>query len=206
MGTAGLRVVVVDDHPVIQEGIGDFFEFADDIEVVGAAPDAAQASDLIADVNPDVVLVDLALPGMDGADFAAQLKVTHPKIRVLIFTAMFDPVRLRFALASGADGVVSKTASPARLIEAVRAVARGERALDPGVEHDVNELLPVHLSPRELDVLRCMADGLTNKELALRLFIADATAKKHVENIRRKLGATDRARAVAEGFRRGLLR
>jgi DNA-binding NarL/FixJ family response regulator len=206
----GIRVLIVDDHPVVCEGFSQLFEFVDGIDAVGTAGAGHEAMERIAALAPDVVLLDLHLPGEDGAMVAARIRQHHPGVRVVIFTAGAEPEDIRRARAAGVEGVLLKTMPVGDLIRAIREVANGKEVVDrdlAGVLYESNAVLgAVPLSEREMEVLGLLSKGMSNKELAAALFISRATVKSHIENILRKLEASDRAAAVAEGFRRGLLR
>jgi DNA-binding NarL/FixJ family response regulator len=206
----GVRVLIVDDHPVVCEGFTQLFEYVDGIDIVGTAATGREAMERIDMLVPDVVLLDLHLPDGDGATMAGRVRTRHPDVHVVIFTAGADPAEVRQASAAGVDGVLLKTMPVDELISAVRDVAEGREVIDRDLAGSL--LAPdagdgtVPLSEREVDVLGLLAKGMTNKDVAAALFISRATVKSHIENILRKLGATDRAGAVAEGFRKGLLR
>jgi DNA-binding NarL/FixJ family response regulator len=206
----GVRILIVDDHPVVCEGFSQLFEFVDGIDVVGTAGTAREGMERIDLLLPDVVLLDLHLPDQDGAVVAAALRTRHPDIRVVIFTGGADPADLRRASAAGVDGLLLKTMPVGELIRAIREVAAGREVVDRDLAGALSSpdedtgLVP--LSDRESEVLRLLSEGMTNKDVAAALFISRATVKSHIENILRKLEASDRAAAVAEGFRRGLLR
>ncbi len=203
-------MLIVDDHPVICEGFSHMFEFVDGIDVVGTASTARQAMERVDLLGPDVVLLDLHLPDKHGTVVAAELHTQRPDVRVVIFTGGADLDEVRQATAAGVDGVLLKSMPVGDLIRAIRDVSEGKEVVDrdlagslyaPGADETT-----VPLSERELEVLGLLSKGMTNKELAAALFISRATVKSHVENILRKLEVSDRAAAVAEGFRRGLLR
>ncbi|HEV3352635.1 MAG TPA: response regulator transcription factor [Acidimicrobiales bacterium] len=206
----GVRILIVDDHPVVCEGFSQLFEFVDGIDVVGTAGTAREGMERIDLLLPDVVLLDLHLPDQDGVAVAAALRTRHPDIRVVIFTAGADPADVRRARAAGVDGLLLKTMPVGELIRAIREVAGGREVVDRDLAGALSSpdedtgLVP--LSDREHEVLRLLSEGMTNKDVAAALFISRATVKSHIENILRKLEASDRAAAVAEGFRRGLLR
>jgi DNA-binding NarL/FixJ family response regulator len=205
----GVRVLIVDDHPVVCEGFSQLFEFVDGIDVVGTAGTGAQAMERIDMLVPDVVLLDLHLPDEDGAQVAARIGTRHPDVHVVIFTGGAESSEVRRARAAGVDGVLMKTMPVGDLIRAIRDVADGKEVVDRDLagalfsaDADTGR---VPLSDRETEVLGLLAQGMSNKEVAAALFISRATVKSHIENILRKLEANDRAAAVAEGFRRGLL-
>jgi len=205
----GIRVLIVDDHPVVCEGFSQVFEFVDGIDVVGTAGTARDGMARIEMLVPDVVLLDLHLPDEDGATLAGRIRRRHPDVHVVIFTGGADPTDVRRASAACVDGVLLKTMPVNELIRAIRDVANGKDVVDRDL---AGALMPpdatgaVPLSERELDVLGLLAKGMTNKDVAAALFISRATVKSHIENILRKLQVSDRAAAVAAGFRRGLLR
>lgn len=202
-----VRVAIVDDHPVVREAFGNLFDLVEGLEVVATAGDANEAMAKLATTPVDVAIVDFALPGVDGSVLTDRIKDSHPDVRVLIFTASLDPEQVRRAAGSAADGILLKSIPIDYLVAAIRDVASGRRV----VGRDLSGVLmaageePAQLSDREREVLDLLAKGKTNKDIARELFIAQATVKSHVENILRKLGATDRAGAVAEGFRRKLI-
>ena len=205
----GIRVLIVDDHPVVCEGFSQLFEVVDGIDVVGTAANGRDGMERIDMLVPDVVLLDLHLPDGDGATFAACIRTRHPAVHVVIFTAGADPAEVRRATAAGVDGVLLKTMPVDELIRAIREVADGKEVIDrdlTGALTPPDATGAVPLSEREVDVLGLLAKGMTNKDVAAALFISRATVKSHIENILRKLHASDRAAAVAEGFRRGVLR
>ncbi|MBV8159452.1 MAG: response regulator transcription factor [Acidimicrobiia bacterium] len=203
-----VRVAIVDDHPVVREAFGNLFELVEGLEVAFAAGDATEALERLAAAEVDVAIVDLALPGVDGSVLTARIKESHPGVRVLIFTASLDPDQVRRAAQSRADGILLKSVPIDYLVAAIRDVASGKRVVGrdlTGLLAGPGEEAPSDLSDREHEVLALLAKGMTNKDIARGLFISQATVKSHVENILRKLGATDRAGAVAEGFRRKLI-
>jgi DNA-binding NarL/FixJ family response regulator len=204
-----VRVAIVDDHPVVREAFGNLFELVEGLEVVFTAGDADEALAHLATTPVDVAIVDFALPGIDGSVLTARIKASHPAVRVLIFTASLDPEQVRKAAGSPADGILLKSIPIDYLVSAIRDVAKGRRVIGrdlSGLLTAAGEEEPLsQLSERELEVLDRLSKGMTNKDIARDLFISQATVKSHVENILRKLGAADRAGAVAEGFRRRLI-
>ena len=205
-----MRVAIVDDHPVVREAFGNLFELVEGLEVVFTAGDADEALVHLATTPVDVAIVDFALPGVDGSVLTSRIKERHPGVRVLIFTASLDPAQVRRAAGSAADGILLKSTPIDYLVAAIRDVANGRRVVGRDLSGVLtaaasDELARSQLSDRELEVLIRMAKGMTNKDIARDLFISQATVKSHVENILRKLGAADRAGAVAEGFRRKLI-
>jgi DNA-binding NarL/FixJ family response regulator len=206
-----VRVLITDDHPVVREGLEFMLGLNSDIELVGTAGDGEETMRYIPVLTPDVVLMDMRLPGQDGVEVTASIKASHPGVKVLILTAEADGETLRRALAAGADGFMLKTARPTELANAILEVAAGRSVVAPSLRGALFAAArgggppPSPLSDREQQVLQLLADGQTNKEIAAALFVSEATVKTHVENILRKLGVADRTQAVAEAFRRGLV-
>ncbi|MBV8235031.1 MAG: response regulator transcription factor [Acidimicrobiia bacterium] len=203
-----VRVAIVDDHPVVREAFGNLFELVNGLEVVATAGDADEALAKLANTAVDVAIVDFGLPGVDGSVLTARIKQRHPNVRVLIFTGSLDADQVRRAAVSAADGILLKSSPVDYLVDAIRDVANGRRVVGADISGVMTEAddEPAGLSEREREVLELLAKGKTNKDIARELFISQATAKSHVENILRKLNAADRAGAVAEGFRRALIR
>ncbi|MEV0386265.1 response regulator transcription factor [Nonomuraea sp. NPDC050643] len=203
-----IRLLIADDHPVVRDGIRGMFTGDPGFEVLGEAGDGAQAVDLARVLDPDVILMDLRMPRMDGVSAIKELARLGLRARVLVLTTYDTDKDVLPAIEAGATGYLLKDTGRDELIRAVHAAARGEAVLSPSV---ATRLLgqvraPADpLSARELEVLRLIADGATNREAAARLFISEATVKSHVLHIYAKLGVNDRAAAVAVAFRRGLL-
>ncbi|GAB3695231.1 response regulator [Nocardiopsis oceani] len=208
MSEARIRVLVTDDHPVVRDGIRGMFDGEPGFEVVGEAADGARAVELARALEPDVVLMDLRMPGMNGVEAIRELTRLGLPTRVLVLTTYASDSDVSPAIEAGATGYLLKDALPDELVRAVRLAARGETVLSPLVATRLVGRVrepAVPLSDRELEILRLIADGSTNREAAARLFISEATIKTHVLHVYAKLGVNDRAAAVAAGFRRGLL-
>jgi DNA-binding NarL/FixJ family response regulator len=207
-----IRLLVVDDHPVVRDGLTGMFAREPGFEVVGEASDGAQAVRLAKALRPDVILMDLRMPGTDGLTAITELARQGIGARVLVLTTYDTDADVVPAIEAGATGYLLKDAPPAELVRGVRAAARGEAVLAPSVaarlitrvRSPAAEPTAV-LSRREVEVLELVAAGTTNREAAAKLFISEATVKSHLMNIYDKLGVGDRAAAVAEGFNRGLL-
>ena len=206
---APIRVMIVDDHPVVRNGLIGMFAGDTDFEVVGEASDGAEAVRRARAIAPDVILMDLRMPEMDGVSAIAALAAAGVPARVLVLTTYDTDGDVLAAIEAGATGYLLKDAPPNDLFKAVRAAAGGETVLSPTVATRVVGQIraPVDepISQRELEVLELVAQGASNRDAAARLFISEATVKTHLMHIYGKLGVNDRAAAVAEAFNRGLL-
>ncbi|GAA3462823.1 response regulator [Saccharothrix longispora] len=202
-----IRVVIVDDHPVVRDGLRGMLASAGDLEVVGEAADGAEAVAVVRAVSPDVVLMDLRMPGVDGVTAIGRLR-GFPT-RVLVLTTYDTDSDVLPAIKAGATGYLLKDTPRDELFRAVRSAARGEAVLSPSVATrlvgQVRRPAAEPLSDREVEVLGLIARGCTNREAAARLFISEATVKTHLVHVYAKLGVKDRAAAVAVAYDRGLL-
>jgi DNA-binding NarL/FixJ family response regulator len=219
VGGARVRVLLVDDQALFREALATLLEVRPEIEVVGEAGDGAEALERSAAMRPDVVLMDLHMPVLDGIAATKRLRVEQPGVRVLALTTFDDDEDVFAALRAGAVGYLLKDVSSDRLVEALLAAARGESVLQPSVAAKVvarfaslpddagprPQPLVVPLSDRELDVLRRLAEGDSNREIAAALFLAEGTVKNHVTNVLAKLGARDRTQAALRGRALGLI-
>jgi DNA-binding NarL/FixJ family response regulator len=204
-----IRLLIVDDHPVVRDGLRGMFDTVADVEVVGEAADGAEAVVRARALRPDVVLMDLRMPGTDGVAAIRQLAADGTAARVLVLTTYDTERDVLPAIEAGATGYLLKDAPREELFRAVRAAARGEAVLSPAVATrllgQVRAPEREPLSTRELEVLHLIAAGATNREAARRLFISEATVKTHLLHVYGKLGVNDRAAAVAVAYQRGLL-
>lgn len=203
-----VRVLVVDDHPVVRAGLVGLLDGEGEIAVVGQAEDGAQAVSLARDLEPDVVLMDLRMPGLDGAAATAQILAERPATRVVVLTTFETDADILRAVEAGATGYLLKDTPHAELLAAVRAAARGETVLAPPVaQRLLSELRSggERLTPREVEVLGAVARGLSNAQVGAELFISEATVKTHLLRIFAKLGVDDRTRAVTVALERGIL-
>ncbi|MFD9895787.1 response regulator [Amycolatopsis sp. NPDC059027] len=210
-GTEGpVTLLIVDDHPVVRDGLASMFARDPEFAVLGAAADGAEAVRLAKELAPDVVLMDLRMPGMDGLAAITELARQGVTARVLVLTTYDTDSHVLPAIEAGATGYLLKDAPRDELLRAVRSAARGDAVLSPSVAARLMSRFRAPatgpLSRREIEVLELVAAGSTNREAAAKLFISEATVKSHLLNIYGKLGVGDRAAAVAEAFSRGLLK
>ncbi len=210
-----IRVFIVDDHPVVRQGVANVLAYYSDIEVVGEAENAAGLFARIEQAKPDIILLDIRMPGPSGIEITRRLKRDRPEIKVIILTTYDDDEYLVGALQAGAEGYLLKSASPAVLASAIRRVGMGERLLSPSLVDKVmrefqemaqdKTLSEFNLNEEDLDILSLIADGATNREIAAELFISTVTAKRRVQEILEKMGASNRTQAAAEAARRGII-
>ena len=204
-----VRLLIADDHPVVRDGLSGMFAADPGFEVLGEAGDGGAAVRLAETLRPDVILMDLRMPGMDGVTAITELARRGVTARVLVLTTYDTDAYVLPAIEAGATGYLLKDAPRAELLRAVRAAADGQAVLAPSVASRLMTQVRAPdagpLSGRELEVLELVASGNNNREAAARLFITEATIKSHLLNIYTKLGVSDRAAAVAEAYNRGLL-
>jgi DNA-binding NarL/FixJ family response regulator len=196
-----IDVLVVDDHALMRAGLSGLVASAGDMRVVGVAADGAEALTAVADLAPQVVLMDLSMPVMDGVAATRRIGVDHPDVQVLVLTSFSDEERVLDVLDAGAVGYVLKDAEPASLLDAVRAAARGHSPLDPRVAgallHARRRAAPSHeLTDREEEVLRLVGLGMANKQIARRLGIREGTVKAHLTSVFQRIGVRDRTSAA----------
>ena len=203
-----IRVLVADDHPIVRGGIVSLLDSADGIEVVGEASDGLEAVALAASLVPDLVLMDLRMPGIDGDEATSRILATQPGIRVIVLTTYESDASILTAIEAGASGYLLKAAPPEEIVAGIRSVARGEVALAPSIAAKLVRGMSrptVTLSARETEVLRLVADGLSNRAIAESLFLGEATVKTHLIHVFEKLEVNDRTRAVTKAMEIGLL-
>ncbi len=208
-----IRIVVADDHPIVRAGIVGLLETAEGIEVVGEAADGAEAVALAESERPDLVLMDLRMPGVDGASATASIVAAGHGTRVLVLTTYETDDHILEAIEAGASGYLLKAAPQAEILAGIRAVAAGETVLAPSiaaklvsrVRADAASAPVPSLSPREREVLALVAAGRSNPEIARTLYLGEATVKTHLLHVFEKLGVNDRTRAVTRAMELGLL-
>ena len=224
-----IRVLVADDQAAVREGLATLLDLTAGIEVVGEARDGAHAVQLVAERRPEVVLMDLHMPGVDGIQATEQITREHPDVRVVILTTYADDASIQGALRAGALGYLTKDADRAQIARAVQAAANGQSVLDEAVQRKLIAAIgnsagagtrpaanaaspnsastapPAGLTAREIDVLRLIAAGRSNPEIAKELFVSEATVKTHINHVFAKTGARDRAQAVRFAYQHGLV-
>jgi DNA-binding NarL/FixJ family response regulator len=201
-----IRIIVVDDHPLVRAGLASLLAVDDELEVIAEAGGGPEAVVLVDDLVPDVVLMDLSMPAGDGIEATRAITTAHPHVRVAMLTTFTDRERVAAALDAGASGYLLKDAEAGELIRAVHDVARGERSFAPGLAAQADEPDPLtRLRPREREVLDLVCEGLPNKRIARQLGISEKTVKAHLTRVYEALGVSDRTGAVLWARRRGLL-
>lgn len=215
MIAGAIRVLLVDDHAVVREGLRTFLELQDGIEVVGEAADGHQAIELAAALGPDVILMDLVMPSLDGVGAMRAIREQTPGSRVIVLTSFLDDERLLPAIEAGADGYLLKDVEPSELARAIRSAHAGRAMIDPTVAARLLRTLArprrhrqsdgERLTRREREVLELIAAGRSNKRIAFELGIAEKTVKTHVGHVLAKLGVTDRTQAALLAIQSGLV-
>ena len=213
MEDAKIRVLVADDHPMLREGLVAVLDTQQDFEVVGEAADGSEVVRLAERLNPDVILLDLEMPGVDGVAALEKLRSAGSEARTIVFTAYDTDERILGALRAGAQGYLLKGASRTEIFDAIRTVHAGGSLLQPVVTNKLLQTMSREerreeteaLTPREIEVLGLLAMGLQNKEIASRLFITERTVKFHVSSLMHKLGAENRTETVTIAAQRGLI-
>jgi DNA-binding NarL/FixJ family response regulator len=209
-----INVVLTDDHSLVRQGLRRYLEDADGIEVLGEASTGAEAVSLVGEVRPDVAILDIRMPEMDGIQAAREITEAHPDTRVIMLTAHDDRRLMVEAVRAGARGYVLKARDADHLVRSVRLVAEGNLVIDPDLVSVLAEELSEAkerdrraetLTDRELEILQLLAFGYTNRDIGERLYISPDTVKTHLEHVYQKLGTSDRTAAVAEAFRRRLI-
>jgi DNA-binding NarL/FixJ family response regulator len=210
-----IRVLIADDQRAVREGLATLVGLTDDIEVVGTAAHGVEAVELAGELHPDVVLMDLRMPEMEGAEAARKIRAALPETHVLVLTTYADDDSLFPALRAGAHGYLTKDASAEEIERAIRAVADGSTHLDPAIQQRLVAAVlstttrvpafPDDLTTREVEVLKLIAAGLSNTEIAAALVVSAATVKTHINHMFQKTGARDRAQAVRYAYRHGIV-
>ncbi len=210
-----MRIVIADDHPIVREGLATVVGMEEDLEVVGQAANGVEAVSLAGVLRPDIILMDLQMPEMDGVQAIREIKAQSPEIGIIILTTYETDEYIFAGIEAGARGYLLKDSPPAQVLEAIRAVHRGDSLIQPSVATRVLDRVSQQafsaapeqvLSTRETEVLQLISTGAANKEVAAQLLIGESTVKTHVIHILNKLGVKGRTQAVAEAARRGIIR
>lgn len=205
-----LSILIADDHPVVRDGLRGMLESQPDFEVVGEAADGAQAIQLAEELKPEIVLMDLRMPQVDGVTAIREIKSSQAETQILVLTTYDSDADILRAIEAGATGYLLKDSSREELYGAIRATARGDTVLAPTVAArlvgQMRAPAEERLSSRELEVLQLVAEGASNKDIASRLHISQATVKSHLIHVFGKLGVSDRTAAVTVALQRGIMR
>ncbi|MCK5213201.1 MAG: response regulator transcription factor [Dehalococcoidia bacterium] len=209
-----IKILIADDHPVVREGLSTMLERQEDMEVLGAATDGAAAVQMCEQLRPDVVLMDLRMPELDGVQAMRQIAEHQPSIRFIVLTTYDNDDYIFKGIEAGARAYLLKDSPREELFKAIRAVYKGESLIQPSIASKVLDRFatlsrqsqpPELLSEREMEVLRLMATGAANKTIAAQLFISESTVKTHVQSIFQKLNVNDRTEAVTNALQRGII-
>jgi DNA-binding NarL/FixJ family response regulator len=201
-----IRVFCVDDHPLLREGIGALVNNQPDMELIAEAATGAEAIQLFKQHVPDVTLMDLRLPDISGIDTLIAIRSEFPEARIIMLTTFEGDVEIQRALQAGARGYLLKNMPPSELVDVIRQVHAGKKRISAEIASQLAEHLSDEtLTGREIEVLRAVAEGNRNRNIAEKLFISEETVKVHIKHIMEKLGASDRTQAVAIGVRRGII-
>ena len=194
-----IRVMIVDDHLIVRTGLEQLLGETEGLEIAGMAADGKEAIEMLPIANPDVVLMDLSMPVMDGMEATRQIKKLRPDVRVVVLTSFSEKSRIIDALNAGADGYLMKHTDPDQLIAAISAAMNGGSPLDPQAARvmlDARSARPAELTDREAEVLKLVREGLANKQIARQLGISERTVKAHLGNVFQRIGVTDRTQAA----------
>ncbi len=210
-----MKVLIADDHPVVMEGLSAMLSRQPDIEVVGEAENGKECVEKTRKLRPDIVLMDLRMPEMDGVEAMRQIAATNPEVRFIVLTTYDNDEYIFKGIEAGARAYLLKDSPREELFKAIRAVHRGESLIQPAVAGKVLDRFaelsrqvqaPEALSDREVEVVKLMAEGTSNKEIAVSLHISESTVKTHIQTIFQKLGVSDRTGAVTQAIRKGIIR
>lgn len=210
-----IKILIADDHPVVREGLSAMLSKEQDVEVVGEAENGVEAVNKAKELQPDIIFMDLRMPELDGVEAMRQIRAQNPDIKIIVLTTYDNDESIFKGIEAGAKAYLLKDAPREELLKAIRAVHRGESLIQPAVAGKVLDRFaelsrqaqaPEMLSERELDVLKLMAKGAANKQIAAELFISESTVKSHIASIFQKLDVNDRTEAVTQAIRKGIIR
>lgn len=201
-----IRILIADDHALLRRGLADLLRYEKDLTVVGEACDGEEAVASVATLKPDVVIMDLVMPGMNGVEATRRIKAEFQDVKILILTTFGTSADVARALNAGASGVVMKDASTDEQLAAIRTVAAGEMSVSADIRMAMNEEPPPEFTDRQRQILESVARGLTNRDIAVMLGISPDAVRQHVAAVCGKLGAANRSEAVASALRRNLLK
>jgi len=203
---ARIRILSVEDHPLLREGIAAMIDTQPDMLLVGTPANGTEGIEAFRTLRPDVTLMDLRLPDLNGIEVMIAIRAEFPNARIIVLTTYEGDVDIQRALKAGAHGYMLKSVPPQEMVDTIRRVHAGQKCISPDIAAGLAEHMgDEDLSGREVDVLRNVATGNRNRDIAEKLFIAEETVKVHLKHILRKLGASDRTQAVAIGVRRGII-
>lgn len=208
-----IRILIVDDHTVVREGLKNFLKAHDDMDVISEASNGREAIEQARQCKPDIILMDLVMPEMNGVDAIQEIRTQDPEVKIIALTSFSEDDKVFPAIKAGASGYLLKDVSPAELVETIRTTNAGQAHLHPDISKKLMEQISngrkesevEQLTPRELDVLGAIAKGLSNREIGELLFISEKTVKTHVSNILGKLCLSDRTQAAIYAFKKGLI-
>ena len=210
-----MKILIADDHPVVREGLSAMLNRQPDIEVVGEAENGRECVEKTRELRPDIVLMDLRMPEMDGVEAMRQIAATNPEVRFIVLTTYDNDEYIFKGIEAGARAYLLKDSPREELFKAIRAIHRGESLIQPAVAGKVLDRFaelsrqvqaPEALSDREVEVVKLIAEGTANKEIAVSLHISESTVKTHIQTIFQKLGVSDRTGAVTQSIRKGIIR